>query len=103
MNSRKRDYATVLDPFKLKPNTFWLELVTGRIYPNPNLSAPDQARACQTIDRLQLDDATCREMRARRYDDYIAARGASRNAALEAQLKRYCPFIWSEAGRQGVL
>jgi uncharacterized protein (TIGR02646 family) len=103
MNARKRDYDTVLDPFTLAANTFHLELVTGRIYPNPTLPKMTQTRAEKTIGRLGLDDGGCREIRARRYSDYIAIRGASPNLACEAHLKRYTPFVWYEAHRQGVL
>ncbi len=101
MNSRKRDYSTVLDPFTLPPDTFHLELVTGRIYPNPTLSAGDKAKANETIRRLKLDDP-CREIRSRRYDDYLGLRRDNQTAA-ESHLRRYSPFIWYEAKRQGLL
>ena len=103
MNSRKRDYATVLDPFKMLSGTFHLELVTGRIYPNPKLPTSARTRAQQTIDRLGLDDGACREIRARRFSDYVETRRSSRNSAVEAQFKRYSPFLAAEAQRQGVL
>lgn len=102
MNSRKRDYSTVLDPFALAPDTFFLELVTGRIYPNPALSAPDKKAAQETIRRLRLDKP-CREMRARRYGDYVDLVKSGPNPAAVAHLKKYSPFIWYEANRQGVL
>jgi 5-methylcytosine-specific restriction endonuclease McrA len=37
MNSRKREYDDVLDPFEVKNGWFQLEPVSGRIYPNPQL------------------------------------------------------------------
>ncbi len=103
MNARKRDYTTVLDPFDVKPGSFHLELVSGRVYANPACSASDRARVEATIRRLGLDQGDCREMRTRRYSDYLDARGANRNLALEDQLMRYFPFIWFEADRQGLL
>lgn len=97
MNARKRDFESVLDPFSLPPETFHLELVTGRIYPNPALSGPDAKEAQDTIDRLKLDNSGNRELRARRYQDY-------RESHLpEDYLRRHSPFIWFEAGRQGLL
>lgn len=102
MNSRKRDYDTVLDPFFLKKETFHLDLVTGQIYPNPGLTNAAHAAAKATIDRLKLDKP-CREMRVRRFDDYLELIAAGPNAAAAQQLKKYSPFIWYEANRQGLL
>jgi uncharacterized protein (TIGR02646 family) len=103
MNARKRDFDDVLDPFMLAPDTFRLELNSGRIYPNPDLSEPDIQAARYTIERLGLDDPLCREMRRRRFLDYVGARGPTTNPMLEDQLLRYWPFIWLEARRQGLL
>lgn len=103
MNSRKRDYSTVLDPFTLAPDTFFLELITGRIYPNPAISVAQRRAARVTIRRLGLDGGLCREMRARRYSDYLTLRGRRRSRAAEANLRRYAPFLWYEADRQGLL
>lgn len=102
MNSRKRDYSTVLDPFLLQPDTFFLELVTGRIYANPSLDPAVRTSADETIRRLGLDKP-CREMRARRYSDYVALVRNGPNADAVAQLQRYSPFVWYEASRQGLL
>jgi uncharacterized protein (TIGR02646 family) len=102
MNSRKRDYDTVLDPFGLKNETFHLDLVSGRMYPNPSLAPAAQAKAKATIDRLKLDKP-CREMRARRFDDYLKLIAGGPNSAAVQQLKKYSPFIWYEANRQGLL
>jgi uncharacterized protein (TIGR02646 family) len=103
MNARKRDFEGVLDPFALAPDTFRLELVTGRIYPNPEQPEPECRVAQSTIDRLGLDDAGCRQMRARRFLDYVMTRGAQPTPPVEAQLRRYSPFLWLEAKRQGLL
>ncbi|MDQ3265691.1 MAG: hypothetical protein M3Y59_18875 [Myxococcota bacterium] len=103
MNARKRDFSSVLDPFTLAPGTFRLELVTGRIYADPSLSGPQKTSAEVTIKRLGLDDAGNREMRARRFTEYLELRGTAPTTALREQLRRYCPFIHSEASRQGLL
>ncbi len=97
MNARKGDYDTVLDPFYVKVATFRLELVTGRIYPNPSLAAARQSRARETIQRLGLDDAGCRELRARWFGNFVA-KDISSKFLLE-----HAPFVWSEAERQRLL
>lgn len=97
MNSRKRDYADVLDPFFLAPDLFRLQLSTGHLYPNPSLDVRAMRIVEETIDRLGLDDPLCRELRARWYQDYLEYR-------LPADyLKKKSPFVWHEANRQGLL
>ena len=97
MNSRKRDYNDVLDPFLLAPDLFRLQLSTGHIYANPTLDAAPMRIVEETIERLGLDDPQCREMRARWYQDYLEHQ-------LPADyLKNKAPFIWVEANRQGLL
>lgn len=97
MNSRKREYNDVLDPFFLAPNSFWLQLSTGHIYPNPHLAAQPRRIVEQTIERLGLDDPACRELRARLYQEYLEYQLPS------DYLRKLSPFIWGEANRQGVL
>lgn len=97
MNSRKRDFDDVLDPFELEPDLFHLDLATGRIYPNPALGADRMVQVEQTIQRLGLDDPLCRDMRVSWFDDYL-------NGPLpDDYLRRKSPFVWSEAKRQGLL
>lgn len=97
MNSRKREYSDVLDPFFLARDLFRLQLSTGHIYPNPELEARPMRLVEETIERLGLDDAQCRELRARWYQEYLEYQ-------LPANfLKRKSPFVWSEAHRQGLL
>jgi uncharacterized protein (TIGR02646 family) len=97
MNSRKREYDDVLDPFEVETGWFRLELVSGRLYPNPTLQ-PDQLTAVQaTIERLGLDDAGNREMRARHYLEY-------REGYYTADfLEKRSPFVWTESNRQELL
>lgn len=103
MNARKGPFDDVLDPFELAPDVFRLELVTGRMYPNPGLSPFNREAAATTIVRLGLDDPLCREMRARRFRDYVVGRGPRENLPLAGHLRRTAPFVWLEAKRQGVL
>lgn len=97
MNSRKRDYGDVLDPFYLSPGLFRLQLSTGRIYPNPSLEAKAMRVVEETIERLGLDDPQCRNLRATWYQEYL-------EHGLPADyLKKKSPFVWQEANRQGLL
>ncbi len=98
INSRKRAFDDVLDPFTLPANVFHLELVTGRIFVNPNLGNVQLAQDAQaTIDRLKLDSWANREMRARHYTDYLEF------GRPPGYLARYSPFVWAEVQRQGLV
>ncbi|MBF0245113.1 MAG: hypothetical protein HQL31_07550 [Planctomycetes bacterium] len=97
MNSRKRDYDDVLDPFEVETGWFRLELVSGRIFPDPGLPEELQARISATIKRLGLDDPGSRELRTRHFQNYIE------KDYPEDYLRRYSPFVWSEVERQGLL
>lgn len=104
MNTLKgTDLSDVLDPFEIEPATFFLELITGRVFPNPQLDANTLARAQITLGRLKLDEPGAREMRRRRFFDYLQLRGQQRNPDLEGKLRQYSPFIWFEAKRQDLL
>lgn len=97
VNARKCDFDDVLDPFMLSPGWFRLELVTGHIYPNPEIAVADQALVASTIDRIGLDDQASREMRARHYEDY------RRGYYTTDFLRHRSPFVYLEAERQGLL
>jgi len=97
MNSRKREYGDVLDPFFLAPDLFRLQLSTGHIYPHPDLDAVSMRLVEQTIEQLGLDDPLCRELRVRWYQDYLE------HGLPSVYLKSKSPFVWSEANRQGLL
>ena len=97
MNSRKREYSDVLDPFFLAPDLCRLQLSTGHIYPNADLPAVPMRLVQKTIERLGLDDSQCRELRARWYQDYLEHQLPPR------YLKEKSPFVWYEANRQGLL
>lgn len=97
MNSRKRDFDDVLDPFELESDWFRLDLTCGRIFPNPELEPAQTALVTQTISRLGLDDPLCRELRMRWFDEYLT------EPLPESYLRRKSPFVWAEAQRQGLL
>lgn len=97
MNSRKWTYDDVLDPFDVEDGWFCLELVSGHIYPNPDVDGPVKESMTDTIRRLGLDGPANREMRARHYQWY-------REGHYDGEhLKRLSPFVWFEANRQGLL
>jgi hypothetical protein len=97
MNSRKSVYDDVLDPFEIETGWFQLELVSGRIFPNPQLAQDTKDAVQDTIERLGLDDPRNREMRARHYQEF------TQGLYTEAFLKIRSPFVWHEAKRQDLL
>ncbi len=97
MNSRKRECEDVLDPFEIEDGWFRLEPVSGRIYPNPALGAPEKTAVQRTIDRLGLDGSGNREIRARRFYEYCTG-GCDSDF-----LRRYSPFVYFEVVRNGLL
>ena len=97
MNSRKRAYEDVLDPIEVENGWFRLELVSGWIFPNPGLDFAQRMAVQTTINRLGLDDAGNREMRARHYQEY-------REGLYTAVFLRLrSPFVYFEAARQDLL
>ncbi|WP_291982964.1 hypothetical protein [Candidatus Accumulibacter sp. ACC005] len=97
MNSRKREFSDMLDPFHLASDLFRLQLSTGHVYPNQNLGAVPMRLVEETIERLGLDDPQCRELRARWYQEYLE------HGLPSEYLKSKSPFVWAEANRQGLL
>ncbi|HEX7602420.1 MAG TPA: hypothetical protein VF316_12480 [Polyangiaceae bacterium] len=94
MNSRKREFDDVLDPFVLADGTFELDLVTGKISPSPHLGSDAKLLAQATIDRLHLDDPECRGLRSTYFTDYLE------HHISPQYLERRCPFVWREVRRQ---
>lgn len=94
MNGRKSVFTNVLDPFELRAETFFLELVTGRMYPNPALQADDKRRAQETIDLLGLDDPECRKQRNDWLESY-----RKQDISLNF-LRQKSPFVHAELIRQ---
>ncbi|MGJ7462111.1 hypothetical protein ACR80S_13505 [Halomonas sp. MA07-2] len=97
MNSRKRDYSKVMDPFTIHDGWFRLELVSGSIYPSPELEGRQQEQVAYTIKRLGLDDAGNRELRARHFQDFLEGEYTA------AFLRKRSPFVYQEALREGYL
>jgi uncharacterized protein (TIGR02646 family) len=97
MNSYKGVVDTLLDPMFLASETFYIEFVTGRVYPNPSMSPSVLAQAEHTLNTLRLNDEECCTLRQRHLEDYIQQHIDS------TFLRRYNPFVWYEAHRQGLL
>jgi len=97
MNSRKGETNKVLDPFEVEDGWFRLELVSGAIHPSPELNDSVHQRVADTIVQLKLDSPGNREMRARHFQAFI---DGDCNARF---LRRYSPFVYREAERQGLL
>lgn len=97
VNCFKGVFADVLDPFELRPGMFQLELITGVVFPDPDLDPVEQRWVNGTIDRLRLDSPECREMRARHYRHFLHGDWSPQ------VLHDYSPFVWTEARRQGLL
>ncbi|MCF4114192.1 MULTISPECIES: hypothetical protein [Dethiosulfovibrio] len=97
INSRKGDYEDVLDPFEVENEWFYLDLITGRIYPNPDLDDQVKRKVQSTIDRLGLDDDDNRKLRTKYYTYYLGQEISS------DYLKSHAPFVWMEADRQNLL
>lgn len=95
-NRNKNKFDDVLDPCGLAPETFTLNLATGKISPNSTLNAAQRAAAKKTIRRLKLDSSEHNAMRARHYNMYLQNKHVP-------TLKWLSAFVWYEANRQGLL
>jgi hypothetical protein len=94
MNSRKSDAIYVLDPFRIKPGWFELELVGFQVKPSEFLSHHVRTRVDRTITRLKLNDKDCRDARESYAVDYW-------NGEIPlTRLARRAPFIAIELRRQ---
>ncbi|MFY9820868.1 MAG: hypothetical protein WAM82_05765 [Thermoanaerobaculia bacterium] len=96
MNSRKREFEDVLDPFEVEAGWFVLEFSFLQILTNPNLDAATQARVQATIDRLKLNDNECLQARATYYEPY------RRGLLAFEMLEWWSPFVAAELKRQGL-
>ena len=97
MNSRKRDYDDILDPFKVKNGWFRLEFGTFTVYPSPELDSSLQCKIQKTIDRLNLNDPLFCRTRKYHYDDFI------KKEYTQSYFRKKSPFVWFEAKRQGLI
>jgi hypothetical protein len=92
LNSRKNDFQDVLDPFKIKPDWFVLNILTFEVEAGKNLDANTTKQIEDTIARLNLNDL--KREREEYASDYWA-----KEVSLKI-LKREAPFIAYELFRQ---
>lgn len=95
-NRNKNKYDDVLDPIGLAADTFVLNLVSGKISPNPSLDHATAVLANKTIKRLKLDSPEHNHMRQHHYNKYLRHKDSR-------TLRETSPFVWYEAQRQGLL
>lgn len=93
VNRTKSTQVDILDPFEIEPDTFRIEIVTGRIYPSP--TAP-QEKARRTIEVLHLDDDDHRKSRCEIIQYYLDGL-----MNLEYCRRNY-PFVHAELIRQNI-
>jgi uncharacterized protein (TIGR02646 family) len=98
INTRKKDYQDVLDPFTLHYNWFFLDFPTLLLKPNPELSVQDQQRVWRTIKRLKLnEDETFIHSRNHWLEAYC------REHTPYSFLKKHAPFVAYELERQDLV
>jgi len=95
--NRDKGTKTILDPFKIKKGTFYLEFTTFEIFPNPALTSSEKTQVLNTIAILKLNSPIHKSMRQKRYLAY------KKNDVSKTHLKHESPLIYEEAKRQGLL
>jgi hypothetical protein len=96
MNSRKREYDDVLDPFLVEPGWFELELAFMQVLPGDELPAGVHAQVLDTIDRLKLNDELFCAERGYWYEEWL------RNEISDDFFARNAPFVAYETMRQQI-
>lgn len=98
MNSRKKNFRDVLDPFTIGEGWFTLDFDSFMIHPNPTLPNAIKAQILATIKRLKLNtDEACIEARREWFECFTS--GCMNFTLLEQR----APFIAQEAKRQGLV
>ena len=95
--NRIKDEQIVLDPFEVQEDWFRLELVSGKVFANPELPENIIRLIDDTISKLKLDNARCRKLRAQHFKDYKDLHYG------KAHLKKINPLVFKEAARQDLL
>ena len=98
MNSRKREFEDVLDPFEVEDGWFRLQLTTMKVLPNTTLPQDIKNAIADTIRRLKLNQSDCIEARSNYYVEYISGE----DPLPFRLLKRWSPFVAMEVERQGL-
>ncbi|HEV7509363.1 MAG TPA: hypothetical protein VGS07_31090 [Thermoanaerobaculia bacterium] len=96
MNSRKREFEDVLDPFEIENGWFILDPTFLQVLPSPSLDATTRGQVQATINRLKLNDEECLEARWGFYREYIDGH------MTFALFAKWSPFVAAELKRQGL-
>ena len=95
LNSRKREFQDVLDPFIIQPGWFVLHFPSLHVKPGSNLDTPTRQRVISTINRLKLNDEdSCIQSRESWLIPYCQGKYPF------SFLKEKAPFIAYELERQ---
>jgi hypothetical protein len=95
MNSRKREFEDVLDPFEIENGWFILEPSFLLVLPNPDLDEGRRGQVQATINRLKLNDEECLKARASFYQEYIDGH------MTFALFEKWSPFVASSRDGRG--
>lgn len=90
INQTKKDKVGILDPFCIGDNWFFVDIISGELFPNPELSRDLQKNIEKTIRELGLNKKKFREYRFKLLIDTDV-------------LKEESPFLFEEAIRQNIL
>jgi hypothetical protein len=99
MNSRKHDFACILDPCEIEDGWFALDLDTFDVIPGEGLDASLRERVRETCDRL-LNTPECKSMRRRYFELHWAPKDPARPVPLWF-IEEQAPFLTREMRRQG--
>lgn len=100
MNSCKREFPDVLDPFVIQDGWFVLDVDTLEVEPAPGLAPELRERIAHTIARLKLNSRECTLTRRRYFDLYWNPPDPTRPVPLWF-LAEEAPFLVREMRRQG--
>lgn len=100
MNSCKREFPDVLDPFDVADGWFELDLNTLEVKPRDSLDPHLWKRVDDTIRRLKLNGKDCKLQRERYFNLYWQPEDPSRPIPLWF-FEKQAPFLAREMRRQG--
>lgn len=93
INAYKGTHEDILDPFEIGESWFFMDIMTGKVSPNPELDETIQKQVQTTIERLHLNDSEYRNRRIQDVDDFMSGK------ITFGYLKTYAPFVASEIQR----
>ncbi len=97
LNSRKKDFQDVLDPFKIGNSWFILDFPSLQVKPGPVITLIESNQVLDTINRLNLNDEICINSRIRWLKDFCLGKFSF------GFLEEKAPFIAYELKRQNLI